>query len=125
MIAAEHAANYGVYGVYGARKMCKHLHRLGRPVGRCRVERLMRAAGLHGAVRGRVKRTTVPGKDGNRPGDLVNRQFTATAPNQLWVAEPVAAQHRLPRPEVIDWAAGLVREAVRPDQPLPRTTSAA
>ena len=84
VIAAEHAANYGVYG---ARKMWKHLHRLGHPVGRCRVERLMRAADLHGAVRGRAKRTTIPGKDGTRAGDLVNRAFTATAPNQLWVAD--------------------------------------
>ena len=84
VIAAEHAANYGVYG---ARKMWKHLHRLGHPVGRCRVERLMRAADPHGAVRGRAKRTTIPGKDGTRAGDLVNRAFTATAPNQLWVAD--------------------------------------
>jgi putative transposase len=84
VIAAEHAANYGVYG---ARKMWKHLHRLGRPVGRCRVERLMRAADLHGVVRGRAKRTTIPGKDGCRAGDLVGRAFTATAPNQLWVAD--------------------------------------
>ncbi len=84
VITAEHAANYGVYG---ARKMWKHLHRLDRPVGRCRVERLMRTAGLHGVVRGRAKRTTIPGKDGARAGDLVNRAFTATAPNQLWVAD--------------------------------------
>ena len=84
VIAVEHAANYGVYG---ARKMWKHLHRLGHPVGRCRVERLMRGAGLHGVVRGRAKRTTIPGKDGLRAGDLVNRAFTASAPNQLWVAD--------------------------------------
>jgi putative transposase len=84
VIAAEHAANYGVYG---ARKMWKHLHRLGHPVSRCRVERLMRSAGLQGAVRGRPKRTTIPGKDGIRAGDLVNRAFTASAPNQLWVAD--------------------------------------
>lgn len=68
VITVEHAANYGVYG---ARKMWKHLHRLGHPVGRCRVERLMRAADLHGVVRGRAKRTTIPGKDGARAGDLV------------------------------------------------------
>jgi len=84
VIATEHAANYGVYG---ARKMWKVLHRGGHLVGRCRVERLMRTAGLVGAVRGRVKRTTVPAKDGVRAGDLVNRAFTATAPNQLWVAD--------------------------------------
>ncbi len=84
VIAAEHEANYGVYG---ARKMWKHLHRQRRPVARCTVERLMRSAGLHGVVRGRARRTTIPGKDGARAGDLVNRAFTASAPNQLWVAD--------------------------------------
>jgi putative transposase len=84
VITAEHAANYGVYG---ARKMWKVLHRTGHPVGRCRVERLMRSAGLAGAVRGRTRRTTITAKDGIRAGDLVNRAFTATAPNQLWVAD--------------------------------------
>jgi len=67
--------------------MWKHLHRLGHPVARCTVERLMRAGGLHGVVRGRAKRTTIPGKDGMRAGDLVNRAFAAHAPNQLWVAD--------------------------------------
>ncbi|WP_413451243.1 IS3 family transposase [Georgenia phoenicis] len=84
VISAEHAANYGVYG---ARKMWKHLNRIGRPVARCTVERLMRNAGLQGAVRGRTRRTTIPAKDGIRAGDLVNRDFTASAPNQLWVAD--------------------------------------
>jgi putative transposase len=84
VIAVEYAANYGVYR---ARKMWKHLHRIGHPVARCTVERLMRAADLHGVVRGRAKRTTIPGKDGVRAGDLVNRAFTATAPNELWVAD--------------------------------------
>lgn len=84
VITVEHEANYSVYG---ARKMWKHLNRLGYPVARCTVERLMRAADLHGVVRGRAKRTTIPGKDGCRAGDLVNREFTATAPNQLWVAD--------------------------------------
>lgn len=65
VITVEHAANYGVYG---ARKMRRHLHRLGQPFARCTVERLMRAGGLHGAVRGRAKRTTIPGKDGVRAG---------------------------------------------------------
>ncbi len=84
VLVDEHAANYGVYG---ARKMWKHLNRCGHEVGRGRVERLMRANGLAGAVRGRARRTTIPGKDGIRAGDLVNRAFTATAPNQLWVAD--------------------------------------
>ena len=84
VIAAEHAANYGVCG---ARKMWKHLNRLGHPVARCTVERLMRAGGLRGVVRGGIKRTTIGAKDGVRSGDLVNRAFTATAPSQLWVAD--------------------------------------
>lgn len=84
VITVEHAANYGVYG---ARKMWKHLHRVGHPVARCTVERLMRERGLRGLVRGGAKRTTIPAKDGVRAGDLVNRVFTATAPNQLWVAD--------------------------------------
>lgn len=84
VIAVEHAANYGVYG---ARKMWKHLHRVGHPVARCTVERLMRERGLRGVVRGRAKRTTIPAKDGVRAGDLVNRAFSASAPNQLWVAD--------------------------------------
>ncbi|WP_237689895.1 IS3 family transposase [Cellulomonas fulva] len=84
VITVEHAANYGVYG---ARKMWKHLHRVGHPVARCTVERLMRERGLHGVVRGRAKRTTIPAKDGVRASDLVNRAFSASAPNQLWVAD--------------------------------------
>ena len=84
VIAVEHAANYGVYGT---RKMWKHLNRLGHPVARCTVERLMRAGALRGVVRGGIKRTTIPAKDGYRAGDLVNRAFSATAPNQLWVAD--------------------------------------
>lgn len=84
VITVEHAANYGVYG---ARKMWKHLRRVGHPVARCTVERLMREAGLRGVVRGRAKRTTIPTKDGVRAGDLVNRAFRADAPNQLWVAD--------------------------------------
>lgn len=84
VIATEHAANYGVYG---ARKMWKHVNRLGHPAARCTVERLMRDQGLRGVVRGGIKRTTIPAKDGYRAGDLVNRAFTATAPNELWVAD--------------------------------------
>ena len=80
VIAVEHAANYSAYG---ARKLWKHLHRLGHPVARCTVERLMREHGLRGVVRGRAKRTTIPGKDGHRAGDLVNRAFTATAPSSV------------------------------------------
>ena len=56
-------------------------------VARCTVERLMRALGLRGAVRGRPCFTTISDESATRPADLVNRQFTATRPNELWVAD--------------------------------------
>jgi putative transposase len=83
-IVRVHEANPGVYGV---RKVWRQLNREGIPVARCREERLMRQLGLTGAVRGRVKRTTVPGEVAARSGDLVERDFTAPAPNRLWVAD--------------------------------------
>ena len=75
------------FEVYGARKVWRQLQREGVQVARCTVERLMGALGLQGAVRGKAKRTTTPDPQAERPADLVNRQFTAEAPNQLWVAD--------------------------------------
>jgi transposase InsO family protein len=75
------------FRVYGARKVCKQLRREGRPVARCTVERLMRRLGLKGVVRGRRCRTTIPADLADRPADRVQRQFTASRPNQLWVAD--------------------------------------
>ncbi len=63
-------------GVYGVRKVYKKLRREGHQVPRCQVERLMRELGLFGAVRGKVKRTTIPAT-ARRPEDLVQRQFRA------------------------------------------------
>jgi len=57
------------------------------PVARCTVERLMGKIGLCGAIRGRTYKTTIPDKGAARPADLVDRQFTAERPNQLWVAD--------------------------------------
>ena len=48
----------------------KHLNRLGHPVARCTVERLMRAQGVRGVVPGEIKRRTLPAKDGFRAGDV-------------------------------------------------------
>src|SRR5215213_1614451 len=79
-----HAANYGVYGV---RKMWWLLNREGHQVGRDRVARLMRAAGLRGVVRGRKVFTTRGDDRDQRPEDLVQRRFSAAAPNRLWVAD--------------------------------------
>jgi len=83
-IVRVHQVNLGVYGV---RKVWRQLNREGIPVARCRVERLMRQLGLAGAVRGKVKRTTVPAEVAARPGDLLDRNFTAPAPNRVWVAD--------------------------------------
>jgi len=80
-----HASNYYAYG---ARRMWKALARAGEHVGRCRVERLMRAHGLQGAKRrGKPWRTTTPDPFAQRRPDLVQRDFTAEAPNRLWVGD--------------------------------------
>jgi transposase InsO family protein len=76
------------FQVYGPRKVWKALRRMGRRVARCTVRRLMQAMGLHGAVRGRAWITTTqPAAAPDRPSDLVAREFSATRPNQLWVAD--------------------------------------
>ena len=75
------------FGVYGAYKVWRQLRREGEDVARCTVERLMRAMGLRGVVRGRKARTTIPDDLAERPKDLVKRNFTADGPNQLWVAD--------------------------------------
>jgi putative transposase len=74
--------------VYGARKVWLQLRREQIACARCTVERLMRAAGLRGVRRGRRTRTTIPaGQRAGWPPDLVNRNFHAEAPNQLWVVD--------------------------------------
>ena len=74
--------------VYGPQKVWKQLRREGIRVARCTVERLMRALGLRGTVRGRAwKITTQSDPAATRPADLVDRQFVATRPNQLWVSD--------------------------------------
>lgn len=73
--------------VYGAKKVWKQLRREKIAVARCTVARLMRTLGLRGVVRGRRARTTIPDTLAERPRDLVQRNFTATRPNQLWVSD--------------------------------------
>jgi putative transposase len=74
--------------VYGPRKVWKQMGREGLRVARCRVRRLMREMGLTGASRGRAWITTTHSQpEADRPRDLVDRHFTATRPNQLWVAD--------------------------------------
>ncbi len=77
-------ANYCVYGV---RKLWKAARRAGFDIGRDQTGQLMRAAGLHGATRSKRVKTTRPDPAAARHPDLVNRQFTATAPNRLWVMD--------------------------------------
>lgn len=74
-------------GTYGARRVTHALRRAGHQVARCTVERLMRELGLEGVIRGQRRRTTVPEPAAPRPPDLVDRDFTATRPNQLWLAD--------------------------------------
>lgn len=75
------------FRVYGARKVWRQLLREGIGIARCTVERLMKKLGMQGARRGRKCWTTVADDSLYRPADKVNRQFTATRPNQLWVAD--------------------------------------
>jgi putative transposase len=77
-------ANFGVYGV---RKIWRQLGRESRPVARCTVARLMRQMGLRGVVRGKEARTTISNKAMPCPADRVNRQFRASRPNLLWLAD--------------------------------------
>lgn len=83
-IVATHGENYGVYG---ARKVWIALNRKGTDVGRDRVARLMRVLGLRGVAKGKKATTTTPADLAERPSDLVRRNFTAAAPNRLWVAD--------------------------------------
>jgi putative transposase len=83
-IARVHRENLDVYGV---EKVWKQLRREAIEVGRDRVGRLMAELELEGVVRGKSWRTTMPSEAEHRPADLVDRNFTATSPNRLWVAD--------------------------------------
>lgn len=72
---------------YGGKKVWKALRREGRAVARCTVLRLYKGLGLRGIMRGRQVKTTIPETLADRPQDLVQRNFTATRPNQLWVSD--------------------------------------
>ena len=84
-IREVHKANYEAYGY---RRTWKALLRAGERVPRCQVQRLMREHGIRGAKRrGRRWRTTTPDATAPRPADLVERDFTASAPDRLWVCD--------------------------------------
>jgi putative transposase len=74
-------------GLYGRRKMTALLARTGQPASYGRVHEAMTALGHNGIRRARRHRTTVQAKDGRRAGDLLNRNFTAAAPNLVWVTD--------------------------------------
>jgi putative transposase len=82
------AARAGRRRVYGARKTWKELRRRGVDAGRDQVARVMREHGLVGKLRGQKKRTTIPDEAAaERARDLLQRDFTATRPNEKWVAD--------------------------------------
>jgi len=74
--------------LYGRRKMTAWLQRAGHPgVSKHTVDRLMRQEGMRGLIRGRKVRTTIAGKDAQRAGDLLNRDFRTSSPNRAWVTD--------------------------------------
>ena len=75
------------FGVYGVRKVWRQLKRENIDIARCTVQRLMKAMGLKGVIRGKQVKTTKSNKAVACPLDKVNRQFHAPAPNRLWVAD--------------------------------------
>jgi len=83
-IRRVHRDNFGVYGI---EKVWRQLNREDHKIGRDRVARLMDDLDLSGVVRGKKKRTTIPDELSPRPADLVERNFTASAPNRLWVSD--------------------------------------
>jgi putative transposase len=89
LVAEIHAAREGYRAAYGVRKTWKQLRRNGvTDAGRERVARLMRQEGLRGVQRGKKRRTTTPDETArDRARDLVNRDFIADRPDQLWVAD--------------------------------------
>lgn len=85
VIRETHRVNFEAYGY---RRMWKALRRASEHAPRCQVQRLMREHGIQGAKRrGKPWRTTVPDPDAIRPADLVQRDFTAERPDELWVCD--------------------------------------
>ena len=75
------------YSVYGRRKLTKAARKAGHDVGRDQVARLMRSAGIRGASRAKRRFTTHSDPAASRAPDLLNRDFSATRPNEKWVAD--------------------------------------
>ncbi len=75
------------YSVYGSRKLQIAVRRVGHGIGRDHLARLMRQLGIRGVKRTKKVNTTRADPKAARPADLVERDFTADAPNLLWVAD--------------------------------------
>jgi putative transposase len=78
---------------FGGRKMWLHLRSKGHDVAWCTIERLYAEQGWAGALRTKKYRTTIPAESHDRPTDKVDRDFTALAPNRLWVADFTYSAH--------------------------------
>ena len=85
LIETERKAKF--VALLGARKMWLRLRGKGHDVARCTIERLMRETGITGVTRAKAPRTTIADDKAERPEDLVDRQFVANRPNQLWCAD--------------------------------------
>ncbi|GAA3169377.1 hypothetical protein GCM10010466_68640 [Planomonospora alba] len=84
-IRAHHATSDGIYGAPRIHADLREID--GIRIGRKRVARLMRAAGLSGVTRRKGCRTTIADRRAAAASDLVKRQFTAEEPNRLWTAD--------------------------------------
>ena len=88
LVQEIYAAREGYRRVYGVRKTWKELKRRDVEIGRDRVSRLMRQKSLEGVRRGKKQRITIPDEAAlEQARDLVQRDFTATRPNEKWVAD--------------------------------------
>ncbi|OFS24058.1 transposase [Corynebacterium sp. HMSC04H06] len=83
-IQRVHAENFSVYGI---RKIWHAMNREGFHIGSDKTARLMKLAGVSGRRRGRTPVTTISPKVPDHRPDLVQRNFRATAPGRLWVAD--------------------------------------
>jgi len=84
VILEAFVSNYSCYGVV---KIWKYLKNQDYYIPRCTVARLMKELGIQGCRRGKIKKTTISGKDKINSDDLVKRVFQAGSPNKLWVAD--------------------------------------
>ena len=108
-------------GWYGRRKMTAQVRRTTLPGASAgSVDRAMKALGLNGVRRDKGVRTTIPGKDGHRAGDLLDRDFTAPAPNLVWVTDfKCRRRHLMSQIQALDRTAPML--PMQPGLPERRT----